>query len=185
MESLQGQLLVAASSLSDPNFARSVVLIAVHGDDGSLGLILNRELGTPLESIWGQISKCPSVRGENVRHGGPVRGTLMAVHDRRSLANLVIAPGVYLATELDAMEALATSAEGRVLFYLGHSGWGAGQLESELREGSWLLLPATAEHVFGDLDSAATWKLAIHEAGRRELHAVVPVRHVPDDPRAN
>jgi putative transcriptional regulator len=185
MEILQGQLLVASPSLSDPNFARTVVLIAVHGGDGALGLILNRELTTTLQAVWSQVGKSYSVRAENVRHGGPVRGTLMALHDRRSHANLVIAPGVYLATELDAMESLAGSTEGSVLFYLGHSGWGPGQLENELNEGSWLLLPARADHIFADLDSGAIWKLAMNEAGRRELHAVVALKHVPEDPRFN
>jgi putative transcriptional regulator len=185
MESLQGQLLIASSSLSDPNFARTVVLIAVHGDDGALGLILNRELGTPFQEVWKQVSTSPSVRRESIRHGGPVRGTLMALHDNRSLANLVVAHEIYLATELAAMEALAASPEENVRFYLGHSGWGAGQLEREMSEGSWLILPATASYVFTDHDSVALWKLATNEAGRRELLSLVPIKRVPEDPRAN
>lgn len=185
MESLQGQLLIASSSLSDPNFARTVVLVAVHGDDGALGLILNRELGTPFQDVWSQVSKSPSARGERVRHGGPVRGTLMALHDHRSLANLVLAPDLYLATELSTMETLAATAGGNVRFYLGHAGWGAGQLERELDEGSWLLLPVTAGHVFGGLDPFELWKTTTHEAGRRELRSLVALKHLPEDPRVN
>jgi putative transcriptional regulator len=109
----------------------------------------------------------------------------MALHDRRSLANLVVAEEIYVATELKAMESLASSGEGRAVFFLGHSGWGAGQLENELAEGSWLLLPATAEHVFGDVDSSTLWKLAMTDAGRRQLHEIVPVKHIPENPRAN
>jgi len=185
MESLQGQLLIASSSLMDPNFARTVVLIAVHGDDGALGLILNRELGTTLREVWQQVSKSPCARDENVRHGGPVSGTLMALHDRRSLANLVVTDEVYVATELGAMESLAASDDGRVLFYLGHAGWGAGQLESELAEGSWLVLPATAELVFSDLDPVALWKSSMTDVGRRQVRSVFTVKHIPEDPRAN
>lgn len=185
MESLQGQLLIAASSLMDPNFARTVVLIAVHGEDGALGLILNRELATTLEEVWSQVSKSPCVREENVRHGGPVSGTLMALHDRRSLANLVVADDVYVATELGAMESLAASEDGRVHFYMGHAGWGAGQLESELAEGSWLVLPATAAHVFSDLDPVTLWKSSMTDVGRRQLRSVLTIKHLPEDPRAN
>jgi putative transcriptional regulator len=185
MESLQGQLLVASSSLTDPNFVKTIVLIAVHGDDGAIGLILNRELGTPVRDIWSQVSKTRCVRRENVRHGGPVRGTLMAIHDHRSLANLVVAQGIYLATELSAMESLAIQDEGPILFYLGHARWEPGQLEGELREGAWHLLPVRVEHAFGDLDAESVWKQAVNEAGRRGLRALVPVKHVPDDPRAN
>jgi putative transcriptional regulator len=185
MESLQGQLLIATSSLVDPNFARTVVLIAVHGEDGALGLILNRELNTSLVEVWQQVSKSPCLREETVRHGGPVTGTLMALHDRRSLANLVVAEEVYVATELGAMESLAASEDGRVLFFLGHAGWGDGQLESELEEGSWLVLPATADHVFSDLDPVALWKAAMTDVGRRQVRAVLTIKHLPEDPRVN
>ncbi len=185
MESLQGQLLIASPTLVDPNFARAVVLVAVHGADGALGLILNRELNVRLEDVWTQVSKSTCQRSEPVRHGGPVSGTLMALHDRRSLANLVVADEVYIATELAAMESLAASDEGRAVFFLGHSGWGAGQLENELAEGSWLILPATSEHVFGDLDAVALWKLAMTDAGRRQLQAIIPVKHLPENPRDN
>jgi putative transcriptional regulator len=57
MDSLQGHLLIASPGLADPNFAQAVVLIAVHGEEGALGLILNREMNTSLPEIWGQVSE--------------------------------------------------------------------------------------------------------------------------------
>jgi putative transcriptional regulator len=185
MASLQGQLLIASTGLADPNFARTVVLIAVHGEEGALGLILNRELNTPLSQIWSQVSESECVRTENVRHGGPISGSLMAVHDQRPHANLVVTEDVYVATELNAMESLAGSDEGQVLFYIGHAGWGPGQLETELADGSWLVLPAAAEHIFGDHDTNALWKDSLTEVGRRQVQAVIPIKHVPDNPRLN
>jgi putative transcriptional regulator len=185
MDSLQGQLLIASPGLVDPNFARTVVLIAAHGEEGALGLILNRELSTPLPQIWPQVSESECARSENVRHGGPVSGSLMAVHDQRVHANLVVTEHIYVATELNSMESLAGSDDGAVLFYIGHSGWGPGQLETELADGSWLVLPATAELVFSDHDSTALWKNSVTEAGRRQIQSVIPVKHVPLDPRVN
>ncbi len=185
MESLRGQLLIASTSLVDPNFARTVVLIASHTETGALGLVLNRELDSELFEIWSRISSEPCLRSEKVRHGGPVPGTLMALHDRRPLANLVVTDDLYVATELNAMEALAASDEGRAIFYVGHSGWGPGQLEHEIQEGSWLIAPAEADHVFGDHDAHALWKTATTEAGRREIRGLVEPRYFPDDPRAN
>lgn len=185
MASLQGHLLIASQDLLDPNFAKTVVLIAVHAEEGALGLILNREANMPLEQVWGQVSQTPCLRQGNVRQGGPVAGTLMALHDQRPLANLVVNEEIYVATELSAMELLATSEEGRALFYVGHSGWGPGQLEHELAEGSWLVLPATADYVFGPLDMLTAWKQAMTEFGRRQVQSVVPIRHVPEDPRLN
>jgi putative transcriptional regulator len=185
MDSLSGHLLIATPALLDPNFARTVVLIAAHGDEGALGLILNRELSMRLPQVWEQVSQSPCVREESVRHGGPVSGTLMAVHDQRPLANLVITDDLCVATELSAMEVLAASDEGRAVFFVGHSGWGPGQLESELGEGSWILLPARPEHVFENQDTLTFWKETITEAGRRQVHSVIPLRHIPEDPRLN
>jgi putative transcriptional regulator len=185
MASLQGQVLIATQDLLDPNFAKTVVLIAVHGEEGALGLILNRESSMSLEKVWGQVSQTPCLREGNVRQGGPVAGTLMALHDQRPLANLVVTDDVFVATELSAMELLAASEEGEAIFYVGHSGWGPGQLENELADGSWLVLPATSEYVFGQLDTLTAWKKAMTDFGRRQVQSVVPTKHVPDDPRMN
>jgi putative transcriptional regulator len=160
-------------------------LVAAHGEEGALGLILNRELNTSLQQIWRQVSQADCARTENVRHGGPVSGSLMAVHDQRTHANLVVTEEVYVATELNSMEALASAVAGQVFFYIGHAGWGPGQLETELADGSWFVLPAPAANVFFDGDATALWKESVTEAGRRQIQAVIPVKHVPDDPRAN
>jgi putative transcriptional regulator len=185
MDTLQGQLLIASQELLDPNFARTVVLIAVHGEEGALGLIVNRESGTALQQVWGQVSQSPCLREGNVRQGGPVAGTLMALHDQRPLANLVITDDLFVATELSAMELLAASDDGQAVFYVGHSGWGPGQLENELAEGSWRVLPATPEYVFSELDNLAAWKQCMTEFGRRQIQSVIPTKHVPDNPRLN
>jgi putative transcriptional regulator len=185
MDTLQGHLLIASQGLLDPNFARTVVLIAVHGEEGALGLIVNRESNMSLQQVWGQVSQSHCLREGKVRHGGPVAGTLMALHDQRPLANLVVTDDLFVATELNAMELLAASEEGQAVFYVGHSGWGPGQLENEMADGSWLVLPATPENVFGELDPATSWKQCIVEVGRRQVQSVVPIKHVPDNPRLN
>jgi putative transcriptional regulator len=185
MDSLQGHLLIASQELLDPNFARTVVLIAVHGEEGALGLIVNRESSMPISQLWGQVSQTACLREGNVRQGGPVAGTLMVVHDQRALANLVVTDDLFVATEISAMELLAASDEGQAMFYVGHSGWGPGQLENELADGSWLVLPATPDAIFGPLDTIAAWKEAMTEFGRRQVRSVVPIRHVPEDPRLN
>jgi putative transcriptional regulator len=185
MPSLKGHLLIASTGLVDPNFARTVVLIAAHGEEGALGLILNREMSMPLQQVWGQVSQSECVRAGNVRQGGPVGGTLMAVHDQSPYANLTVADDIYIATELSDMESLAGSDEGRASFYIGHSGWGPGQLENELAEGSWLLLPAEARHVFEESALNTLWKDSMTEAGRRQIQSVIPIKHVPGDPSLN
>jgi putative transcriptional regulator len=185
MASLKGHLLIASTALVDSNFARTVVLIAAHGEEGALGLILNREMSMPLQQIWGQVSQSECLRTGNVRHGGPVGGTLMAIHDVTPHANLIVTDEIFVATELSDMESLAESDEGRVIFYVGHSGWGPGQLENELAEGSWLLLPAESHHVFENSNLNTLWSDSLTEAGRRQVQSVIPIKHVPDDPSLN
>jgi putative transcriptional regulator len=185
MDSLQGHLLIASQELLDPNFAKTVVLIAVHGEEGALGLILNREMPMPISQIWSQLSESTCMRQENAWHGGPVTGSLMALHDQPPMGNIVINQGLFVATELSAMELLAASDEGQVRFYVGHSGWGPGQLENEIGEGSWLVMPAAPEHVFHKIDSTTLWKNVMVEVGRRQIQSVVPIRFIPDNPSAN
>jgi putative transcriptional regulator len=185
MDSLQGQLLIASTELLDPNFARAVVLVTMHSDEGALGLILNRELSLPLQQVWGQVSQSPCVRSENVRQGGPVSGSLTALHDDPSLADVTVLEGLHFATDLQTMENLAGSNEKRAIFYYGHSGWGPGQLEEELAQGAWLVLGATADHVFSERDSLGLWKEAITETGRKQIQSVVSLKHIPQDPRLN
>ena len=185
MESLRGRLLVASPGLADPNFHQTVVLIAAHGETGALGLILNRELELDLADGWERISRQPCLRDQKLRDGGPVQGALMVLHDDRSMAEVVVLDDVYLWTDFKAVTSLIGTVEGRAEFYATHSGWGSGQLEAELAEGTWLVLPATADHVFGDLDAFDLWKSARTDFGRREIQDLVSPRLLPDDPRTN
>ena len=100
-------------------------------------------------------------------------------------ANLIVSDELFVATQLEEMELLAADEDGQCRFYVGHSGWGPGQLENEMVEGSWLVMPATTDHVFSGLDSLAHWKQALVEVGRRQIQSVIPIRHMPDNPRLN
>lgn len=185
MDSLRGRILIASPGLLDPNFARSVVLVAAHDAEGTLGLILNREMSLAIRHVWSQVKDSPCERNENVRLGGPVGGSLMALHDQAEFANITIADDLYLATEIPEMERLAGSPEGRVLFYMGHSGWGPGQLERELADGSWLVLPAIPDHVFGDREAIALWQETMIQVGRGQMLSLIPIKNPPEDPRVN
>src|SRR5688572_10558721 len=99
MESLQGRLLVASPKLRDPNFARSVVLLIRHGDDGALGLILNRPLETSFRELWSNVSETPCKHKGSLYLGGPVKGPLMAIHRRKSLSEFEVIGGVHFCAE--------------------------------------------------------------------------------------
>jgi putative transcriptional regulator len=185
MKSLQGHLLVASPKLLDPNFHRSVVLIVQHNDKGALGLIINRALETTIDMVWDQVSETPCLSNGNLHQGGPCEGTLMVLHADPSLSQVEVIPGVYFSTEKDVVEQLVAGDQDErpVRFFVGYAGWGEGQLEGELETGSWLVAPATAEHVFEKTDDL--WDI---QRRRITLQATCPwIRDelIPDDPTMN
>lgn len=153
--SLTNQLLIALPSLADPNFSRAVALICQHDDDGAMGVVVNRASEYTLGDVFEQMgidTDNAALRGQMVLAGGPVhpeRGFVLHDGDRGWDSTLVIAEGLFVTTSRDVLEAVA-SGEGpeRATVALGCAGWGAGQLEYELTENSWLTVPADAELLF-------------------------------------
>jgi putative transcriptional regulator len=183
MNPFQGQLLIASPSLQDPNFAKTVVLIVVHNEEGTLGLTLNRETAASLQEIWEQVSDSPCSREELLRQGGPVGETLMAIHTNPLLADFTVNDELFVATEKRTMEQVVASDQARAVFVIGHAGWGPGQLDMECEEGAWLAVPATPGYVFGQHE--ALWEDLLKEAGQRKLMSLFKLKAVPDDPSVN
>src|SRR3990172_8711652 len=124
-ESLRGQLLVASPALVDPNFDRTVVLVTEHTEEGAMGLVLNR----------------PS----NVAVAEAV-APLAELDDPSEAAALALGDIGFLRADADAGELAGGVRRARI--YAGYSGWGAGQLESELEESAWIVEPAEPGDVF-------------------------------------
>lgn len=183
MESLQGHLLVASTALRDPNFFHAVVLLVRHSDEGAMGVILNRPLEVRLRQVWKQVADVECRRNDLIHLGGPCEGPLMAVHDNPVLGESEAPAGVYFCTDRGSLEQLAADMECQVRFFAGFSGWGPGQLEGELAEGSWLTLPAAAAHVFAaEVD---LWDRVTREISGRKILDALGIREVPPDLRAN
>ena len=183
MDNLKGQLLVASPHLLDQNFVRTVVLLIHHSEEGAFGVVLNRPADNTIRELWEQVGEtdCESDRRVNV--GGPVAGPLMAIHTDRDLAELEILPGVYFAAQRDHLEKLLGQTERPYRVFVGHSGWGGGQLEHELEEGAWLTTPATVDRVFDDDDDL--WKKVAQHIGESMLASTLRIKHVPQDPTMN
>ncbi|TWG92259.1 putative transcriptional regulator [Luteimonas sp. J16] len=153
--SFANQLLVALPTLADPNFARTVALICQHDDDGAMGVVINRASEYTLGEVLRQMDiACDdaALLEQRVLAGGPVhpeRG--FVVHDGAHGwdSSLAIADGLWVTTSRDILEAIA-GGEGpeRATVALGCAGWGAGQLEHELAENSWLTAPVRHEILF-------------------------------------
>jgi putative transcriptional regulator len=184
MASLTGKLLVASPDLLDPNFARSVVLMIQHDDDGGVGLVLNRSSQARLKAIWEQLCDEPCPIELRVMHGGPVEGPLVALHTEPALAEREIVSGVYLAARKDLVIGLVAAHAAPLRIYVGYAGWASGQLEAEIQEGSWGVADATSSLVFGD-DGEALWQQLTRSAADRELIERLRITHVPEQPWHN
>ena len=140
MSPAAGAVLVASPLLGDPHFARSVVFLIEHSDRGSMGVVVNRPLDTPLGELWPEAPT--AIAGTRIAaDGGPVgrQGGLIlhACPDLPGAQELV--PGLAAGGSTDALLARFASGPDRrgPRLFLGHSGWGAGQLDRELAQGAW------------------------------------------------
>ncbi|MGC4005019.1 MAG: YqgE/AlgH family protein [Pirellulales bacterium] len=148
MPTLAGSVLIAAPELIDPNFARSVVLLVKHDEDGALGLILNRPAPIPFPQVWAKISDDPCPLDADLFVGGPCGGPLMALHDVFELGDLQAPAGVFFTADLNNIRGLIDKPDAQVRIFGGYSGWNEGQLERELADGGWLVRTIDKETVF-------------------------------------
>lgn len=159
--------LIAIPQLGDPNFLRSVVLMLHHDAEGALGLVVNH----PMELTLGQFARehdmaCHSrAKDTPVLRGGPVeptRGWILHEDDELEERQAVL-PGLSVSGSLESLKALL--AQGRAMrLLLGYAGWGAGQLEQEMAQGSWLTVEADPKHVLVTPPSEC-WNAVLREMG--------------------
>lgn len=148
MDSLQGKLLVAAPTLEDPNFARTVVAIANHDEDGALGIVLNRPSATAVAEAVPELADL-TPDGDLVHVGGPVQPQAIVVvaelDDPLSAAYLVCGNVGLVADGTD--EAALRDGARRCRVFAGYAGWGPGQLEAEVEREDWILETARPDDV--------------------------------------
>lgn len=168
MKALAPGFLIAMPQLQDPNFKQSVVLMIEHGDGGSMGLVINKRAPLTFKDLAkSQEIEIASVRrGQPLFVGGPVepyRGFVL--HDSTLVDERTeVLPGVFLSVTSDALGPLLLDEKATLRFCLGYSGWGAGQVENELKQGSWLFTEATRKQVLDD-DPGQVWEDVIKSMG--------------------
>ena len=167
MEPLQAQLLVATPQLPDENFYRSVVLLIHQDEEGAFGVVLNRPTNFPLKEVWHAITEKECDFDSPIHMGGPVEGPLVAIHERKDIAENEILPGVFISSEKENLEKLFDDKVDRCKILSGYSGWGPDQLEAELETGSWFQTPATDEDVFSEDENL--WEEVVDRIGKQIL----------------
>lgn len=163
---LDGHFLVAMPGMKDDRFARSVIYVCAHSPEGAMGLIINQAQKMRFPDLVVQLGimkehetiRLPATaRDFVVRNGGPVdrsRGFVLHSDDYRVESSLPVSEDVCLTATVDILRAISTGRGPRhALMALGYSGWGAGQLESEIADNGWLTCPASMELLFdADID---------------------------------
>lgn len=182
-----GQLLVAAPALVDPNFNRAVVLLLDHDENGALGVVLNRPSPVPIGDIlaeWSALTGEPGV----LFHGGPVGvdsalavATLPPSYDEAAepvgWRRLFGDTGI---VDLDAPTELVAPAVSALRIFAGYAGWVTDQLEAEIQEGSWYVVPSLPGDVFSS-DPEGLWMRVL----RRQPGELAWVSTRPLDPTVN
>jgi putative transcriptional regulator len=185
MDMIQGRALVASPYLTDPNFLRSVVYILRHDEEGAIGLVLNRPMQTSVGGLLEQLTERKIENQQPIYYGGPVDGPLMmlqACEDEHAHGEVV-----FVASDQDRIVDICSKADPagslRYRVFDGYSGWGASQLEDELKAGGWLLWDIQPSQIFSDCEEL--WKTAIREIGRDILSGGIDPAKMPVDPAFN
>ncbi len=178
----KGSLLISEPFLPDPNFERTVVLICEHNEEGSFGFVLNKKSTIGLQDIIEGVNNFE----KEVFIGGPVQqDTLHFIHRSPTLPGGVeIAEGLYwggdfehLMTIIDTHEVNAEDFK----FFVGYSGWGAGQLGEELQANSWIVTRTVQADLIFDEEESQLWKTVLKRLGGRfDVYSNYPI-----DPRLN
>jgi len=151
--SLKHQFLLAMPNQAGGYFGGTVTYICEHNKDGAMGLIINRTMDITLHQLLEQMGMGRAVEHSIlVMEGGPVnieRGFILHTNDAQYESSLALADDLMLTTTRHVLEAISTGkGPEKFLVALGYTGWGEGQLESEIAENAWLSCPANSEVLF-------------------------------------
>lgn len=164
---LTGQVLIAMPTMADSRFARSVIYMCAHTEEGAMGIVLNRPLAAPsFSDLLTQLGVDPVPPARSIRlcQGGPVdnaRGFVLHTSDWTGDGSLRVDDRMALTASLDVLKAIAAGggpAQG--VLALGYAGWGPGQLDAEIQQNAWLSAPADLSLLFDD-DHETKWRRAL------------------------
>ncbi len=181
IDSLRGQLLIAGATLPDPNFARTVVLICEHSEDGALGLVLNRPGELVVCEAAPELAELTDP-GALIDSGGPVQPDallVLAEFEDVSEAGICVVGDVGLVGDDSEIEDLVDATR-RVRIFAGYAGWGPGQLDAELAREDWFVAPAGVDDIFNP-DADELWRRVLERKGG---HFALVAR-MPIDPSVN
>ncbi|MFT4580559.1 MAG: putative transcriptional regulator [Gammaproteobacteria bacterium] len=168
---LTNHFLIAMPSLNDPNFSNTVTYLCAHNDEGAMGIVINRPLEMELSEVFQQMNiefGLSDADKQPVYLGGPVhrdRGFVIHHPATKWESSIQVTNELAVSTSRDILEAIGAGTGPREsLVALGYAGWGAGQLEQEMSQNSWLSGPASLEIIFST-PAELRWQRAAEQMG--------------------
>ncbi len=179
----KGDLLISEPFLPDPNFERTVIYICEHNEEGSFGFVLNRPSELKFDEIIAEVDNFDVT----MYIGGPVQhDTLHFIHRASDVIDegIIIKENLCWGGNFEQLKALINTKqinEKDFRFFIGYSGWGAGQLQEELDANSWIVLPYATEKQIFDIPPEQLWRTILKDMGGRfKMYS-----NYPSDPRLN
>ncbi|MCK4840387.1 MAG: YqgE/AlgH family protein [Methylococcales bacterium] len=181
---LNNQFLIAMPNLADTNFSHTVSYLCQHNEEGALAIVINRTTGMFLPQILEQMeidASLPQIKDTPVFAGGPVqqdRGFIIHNQDEQVWdASIAISETTSLTSSRDILEAIAEGkGPSQYLIALGYAGWGAGHLENEIINNSWLNTPFQ-EDILYHTPIQQRWKQAANQLGIDINRLTAPAGH--------
>ncbi len=180
MDNLKGHLLISGGKLYDPNFRHTVVLVGDHGPWGAVGVVLNRPTDVTVAETVPTLAGLVDP-GAPLFQGGPVepdQAVVLAEVAPPGLVDVPVFGAVGFLTGDIPVEVRSYMQRARV--YVGHSGWGPGQLEAELEGNAWIVEAATEEDVFNPSPDSL-WRSILERKGPD----FAALARIPFDPSMN
>lgn len=167
----KGQLLIAEPSIiGDMSFNRSVILLADHNNEGSVGFIMNKPLNYTINDL------VPDVEADfKIYNGGPVeQDNLYFIHNVPELIpdSIEISNGIFWGGDFELTRKLINNkkiSKNNIRFFLGYTGWDASQLEDEMQSNSWIVAKNSYENRIIGKSTTNFWKEKISELGGEYL----------------
>lgn len=184
--SLAGYLMVAAPGVQDPVFARSVCIIVENSAERTIGIMLNRPLAIDTSSLLEQLlegAAKPQNAVSHINFGGPQNGPVLAIHDNELLAEGGNSQGIYLSAQTETLRKIAQVTPDHCRLFIGHAVWQVSQLETEIVNGDWHVLPAIPELVFSDENSM--WTKGIQTVGNGIIRSATGIDTLMSTPTLN
>ena len=177
-----GSLLVASEELQDDAFRETVVLLVHHAQEGAVGVAINRLTWVTTRDVFPRVDYLRAYRGD-IFHGGPLAQATILILTRGLPPSTDARPligDIYMHSNLDALEATfdrRVHDSSALRFYAGHASWGPGQLDEEIADGAWTIVPGSAALIF-DPEPTTLWRRLADSDGRLTVEQRDPDQHI-------